>query len=270
MYILDDLDRAILAHLAAVGTPQTIAAIHAAMQAHTLAATRHQVVQRVRGLHAARGLTCEERTSPHVRGITYAYTLRYPPHPKEPHAQRQTPDQDARACVANPDPLPPRVACDREGHRVSDRGGSQDDRQRPALSRGAGEGGDGWREGRRTQLRETLEDQVSEQPQPTTSVQSVPVAPLLRDALGRFSGVPPWITEAIEARTLAGVERYGVALHTHNGRDAIQDLREELLDAMQYLAQAHTEGRISAPFYIPTLAALVEILAIIGGPSDAP
>ena len=111
---------------------------------------------------------------------------------------------------------------------------------------------------------------MSEQPQPTTSVQSVPVAPLLRDALGCFSGVPPWITEAIEARTLAGVERYGVALHTHNGRDSVRDLREELLDALQYLAQAHAEGRISAPFYIPTLAALVEILAIIGGPSDAP
>lgn len=111
---------------------------------------------------------------------------------------------------------------------------------------------------------------MSEQPQPTTSVQSVPVAPLLRDALGCFSGVPPWITEAIEARTLAGVERYGVALHTHNGRDSVLDLREELLDALQYLAQAHAEGRISTPLYVPTLAALVEILAIIGGPSDAP
>jgi len=63
---------------------------------------------------------------------------------------------------------------------------------------------------------------------------------------------------------------YGMELHTHNGRDAVQDLREELLDALQYLAQARAEGRISAPVYVPSLAALVEILAIIGGPTDAP
>jgi hypothetical protein len=104
------------------------------------------------------------------------------------------------------------------------------------------------------------------QPQPTTSAQSVPVKPILLDAFARFGGVPPWITEAIEARTLAGVERYGVALHTHNGRDPVQDLREELLDAMQYLAQAHAEGRISAPLYVPALEALLSVTIILGEP----
>ena len=104
------------------------------------------------------------------------------------------------------------------------------------------------------------------QPQPTTSAQSVPVKPILLDALACFGGVPPWIVEAIEARALAGVERYGVALHTHNGRDAIQDLREELLDAMQYLAQAHAEGRISAPVYVPALELLLHLMIILGEP----
>jgi len=111
---------------------------------------------------------------------------------------------------------------------------------------------------------------LKDQPTPAATSQSVPVAPLLRDALGCFEGVPSWITKALDARTLAGVERYGMELHTHNGRDAVQDLREELLDALQYLAQARAEGRISAPVYVPSLAALVEILAIIGGPTDAP
>jgi hypothetical protein len=104
------------------------------------------------------------------------------------------------------------------------------------------------------------------QPQPTTSARSVPVKPLLLDALACFDGVPPWVAEAIEARALAGVERYGVALHTHNGRDSVRDLREELLDALQYLAQAHTEGRISTPLYVPALEALLSVTIILGEP----
>ena len=107
---------------------------------------------------------------------------------------------------------------------------------------------------------------MSNQPQPTTTAQSVPVKPVLLDAIACFDGVPPWIAKAIEARTLAGVERYGTPLYTHNGRDAVQDLREELLDALQYLAQAHAEGRISAPVYVPALEALLNITIILGEP----
>jgi hypothetical protein len=53
-----------------------------------------------------------------------------------------------------------------------------------------------------------------------------------------------WAIPALEARTQLGVVRYGDALHTHNGRDPVRDLREEILDAVQYLAQAIAEGRI--------------------------
>lgn len=97
------------------------------------------------------------------------------------------------------------------------------------------------------------------QPQPTTSAQSVAVEPVLLRVLARIEA-PTWIGEAIQERTRVGVERYGLALHTYNGRDAALDLREELLDALQYLMWAHLEGRISGPVYLPALCALVEVL----------
>jgi hypothetical protein len=49
----------------------------------------------------------------------------------------------------------------------------------------------------------------------------------------------------IEARRLVGIKRYGTALQPWNGRDALVDLYEELLDACCYLKQAivEAEGR---------------------------
>ena len=43
-------------------------------------------------------------------------------------------------------------------------------------------------------------------------------------------------------RMIRGVETYGVPLQANNGRDALQDLYEELLDACCYLKQ-HMEER---------------------------
>jgi len=40
------------------------------------------------------------------------------------------------------------------------------------------------------------------------------------------------------ARKLLGQKRYGVALQPHNGRDMMQDLYEELLDACNYIRGA--------------------------------
>ena len=39
----------------------------------------------------------------------------------------------------------------------------------------------------------------------------------------------------MEARKVLGLERYGTLLHTDNGRDMMQDLYEELLDACCYI-----------------------------------
>lgn len=45
----------------------------------------------------------------------------------------------------------------------------------------------------------------------------------------------------IDERTEKGIQTYGRALETHNGRDALQDLMEELVDAVQYTTQAALE-----------------------------
>lgn len=45
----------------------------------------------------------------------------------------------------------------------------------------------------------------------------------------------------ILARARLGIQRYGTPLQAHNGRDALQDLYEELLDAAQYLKQVIEE-----------------------------
>lgn len=48
---------------------------------------------------------------------------------------------------------------------------------------------------------------------------------------------------ALEGRKAVGVQRYGVALQAFNGRDAVRDAREEILDLLVYLRQAIEEGR---------------------------
>jgi hypothetical protein len=45
----------------------------------------------------------------------------------------------------------------------------------------------------------------------------------------------------IEARKQVGIQRYGTALQAHNGRDALQDLYEELIDAAMYVKQLMVE-----------------------------
>lgn len=50
----------------------------------------------------------------------------------------------------------------------------------------------------------------------------------------------------IERRKAIGIERYGSALQANNGRDALRDLFEELVDAVNYAAQMLIErdGRL--------------------------
>lgn len=47
----------------------------------------------------------------------------------------------------------------------------------------------------------------------------------------------------IRARRDIGIERYGSALMTHNGRDAVQDALEEAIDLAVYLKQVELETR---------------------------
>lgn len=45
------------------------------------------------------------------------------------------------------------------------------------------------------------------------------------------------VLAAIEARRQLGRTKYGTELRPHNGRDALLDLRDELLDAVMYTQQ---------------------------------
>jgi hypothetical protein len=45
----------------------------------------------------------------------------------------------------------------------------------------------------------------------------------------------------IEDRRQVGISRYGTALQPFNGRDALRDLYEELLDAAMYIKQCMVE-----------------------------
>lgn len=45
------------------------------------------------------------------------------------------------------------------------------------------------------------------------------------------------VVQDLCGRSQKGIETYGTPLQPHNGRDALADLYEELLDACQYLRQ---------------------------------
>lgn len=51
------------------------------------------------------------------------------------------------------------------------------------------------------------------------------------------------VLQDIQDRIALGKERYGTALQTHNGRDALQDQYEELIDAVMYTKQRILEER---------------------------
>ncbi len=70
---------------------------------------------------------------------------------------------------------------------------------------------------------------MSEQPLPTPG--TVDVTPVAR---GLF------LTMLLN-REAKGIESYGTTLQTHNGRDCLRDLLEELIDAWQYTVQARLE-----------------------------
>jgi hypothetical protein len=49
------------------------------------------------------------------------------------------------------------------------------------------------------------------------------------------------VIEDVQQRAAVGKRKYGVTLRPHNGRNALQDAYEEVLDLAQYLKQALLE-----------------------------
>lgn len=66
----------------------------------------------------------------------------------------------------------------------------------------------------------------------------------------------PWarVRDLLIQRRAFGVEKYGLPLEAHNGRDSVRDLEEAIVDAFQYSEQALVEGR-----KIPRVRALAMI-----------
>lgn len=58
--------------------------------------------------------------------------------------------------------------------------------------------------------------------------------------------VLPHVLADLQARADWGLAKYQTYLHTHNGRDALVDLYQELLDAVMYVKQALLERQTTA------------------------
>jgi hypothetical protein len=57
------------------------------------------------------------------------------------------------------------------------------------------------------------------------------------------------IAEDIEARIRMGEKKYGTRLKSHNGRDAVLDLYQEVLDGLNYSKQLEIEGLDNGDFF---------------------
>lgn len=80
-------------------------------------------------------------------------------------------------------------------------------------------------------------------PEPAPRLGSQPVTPSLVTIL-RGSGMHEQADE-VEARAAFGLAKYGTALTADNGRDHLNDMRQELADALQYARAAVISGRRS-------------------------
>lgn len=82
--------------------------------------------------------------------------------------------------------------------------------------------------------------------EPMPSGEGQPVSEALIKELREDWGRTPEtldIINAISQRSEVGLSKYGTVLRVNNGRDCINDLEQELLDALQYLKQARMEGK---------------------------
>lgn len=68
--------------------------------------------------------------------------------------------------------------------------------------------------------------------------EQIPPGPGVADASERAREV---LIALLDSRQRVGLERYGRPLETWNGRDAMRDLLEELIDALQYAVQVQME-----------------------------
>lgn len=83
----------------------------------------------------------------------------------------------------------------------------------------------------------------------------MPVMPWLVRQL-RSLGCADETLALVRSRAAIGLARYGTELRTQNGRNPVNDAREEVGDLLMYLMQARLEGRDVSELVAPIRAAL--------------
>lgn len=75
---------------------------------------------------------------------------------------------------------------------------------------------------------------------------------------GKGESIFPLVIKDLQEREKAGIETYGESLRANNGRNALQDLYEELLDAALYVKQAMVEATTNERVYFVSPGALYD------------
>src|SRR5271168_1041775 len=101
-------------------------------------------------------------------------------------------------------------------------------------------------------------DPEAGQPLPITTKKSIDVAVEVAEELKKAS--LPDIAEDVEARIRIGEKKYGKRLQSFNGRDALKDLYDEVLDALNYSKQLEIENKDNGEIFrgLIALAATVK------------
>ena len=101
-------------------------------------------------------------------------------------------------------------------------------------------------------------DPEAGQPLPITTKKSVDVAVEVAEELKKLG--LEGIAEDVEARIRIGERKYGKRLQSFNGRDALKDLYDEVLDSLNYSKQLEIEGKDDGSLFrqLVSLAATVK------------
>lgn len=105
-------------------------------------------------------------------------------------------------------------------------------------------------------------DCASSEPEPPPVEAGLAVTPVLLDWLvsnGGDNGHWHEAQQLIRARALFGLRKYGQGLMTDDGRDTIEDARQELGDLLQYVMSARMQGLDLGPIrrLLPVLTKLL-------------
>lgn len=99
--------------------------------------------------------------------------------------------------------------------------------------------------------------QMAAREQPAPIARGQEVVPWLLGWLAA-NEAPVEVVEAVRARDALGRVRYGQGLRTHDGRDPVADLAQELADALVYLARLKMLGADVEPLR-PLLQAILTL-----------